>query len=239
MPTEIDPDEFAEEWVERLAEANPTFAAAIKDDGDPPSPPSSSIQKLDTWRDRVDMDPRSHKRSYNYRREPHKVIAVCTHQTYVKGGFGVSRRLLQKHDGDALAARMARFIKEPYHGIYSPQDRTSIVQYPAHLVTWASHGANRYSLAWAFDGMFEHDDKPDDALNQHDAYESLMHLIDAGFEQGCDLRYLESHRQHHRMRGRDPGGKLWEVVRACAADTRLILRPNFTTGTGRPVHTSW
>jgi hypothetical protein len=163
------------------------------------------------------------------------VTTVLVHQTAVTGGFGVSRRLLRQHDGDAAEARQARYRRTPYHGLYSPRDRASIVQWPAWVYGYHGNGANRYSVGWAYDGKL-----PGDELDAEGARESLRHFVECMREAGAPLLYVEAHRQHSDQRGGDPGEQIWrEVVRPLFDELGLEERPTHTTGPGLELPNSW
>jgi hypothetical protein len=164
-----------------------------------------------------------------------EVTTVLVHQTAVAGGFGLSKRLLDRHQGQVVSARQARYRDTPYHGVYSPIDRASIVQWPAWLHSHHGNGGNDYSLGWAYDGLL-----PGDVLDLHGARSALRHFVTAMRDAGVDLRYIEAHRQHSNQRGSDPGVMIWSlVVRPLLAELGLEERATHTTGTGKPLPADW
>ncbi|KIG15493.1 hypothetical protein DB30_05516 [Enhygromyxa salina] len=163
------------------------------------------------------------------------VNTVLIHQTAVAGGFGLSERLLGRHTGQVFSARQERYRDTPYHGMYSPMDRGSVVQWPAWVHTFHGNGGNDYSVGWAYDGKL-----PGDVLDLHGARSALRHFVTAMREVGVELRYVEAHRQHSNQRGGDPGADIWSsVVRPLLDELRLEERPTRTTGTGLPLPNDW
>ena len=179
--------------------------------------------------------PRSFKKGRRRPRAVSTVTTVVVHQTDVEGGFGVSKRLREGHGGDVQAARRVRYRDTPYHGVYAPQDRASIVQWPAWAYTFHGNGGNREGVGWAYDGSF-----PGDELDAGGARAALRHFVIAMRDAGAPLRYVEAHRQHADDRGRDPGERIWrEVVMALLDELDLELQPKRTTGGGRSLPSSW
>jgi hypothetical protein len=166
-----------------------------------------------------------------------KVTAIGLHQTAVAGGFGVSRAMIALAGGDPAAARRKRYRATPYHAIYDPQSRQSIVQWPATLHSYHGNGMNAYTLGWAYDDRIDPTHQPE--LDVDGAREALAHLVEVGREQGCPLRWVEAHRQHSDQRGRDPGEELWQALRPIFADLGLTERPAHTTGSGRTLPPAW
>lgn len=172
------------------------------------------------------------------RKRPRPLSAVSTvliHQTAVGGGFGISERLLGRYQGQVFPARQARYRDTPYHGVYSPIDRASIVQWPAWLHSHHGNGGNEYSVGWAYDGKL-----PGDVLDLHGARSALRHFVVAMRATGVELRYIEAHRQHSNQRGSDPGVQIWSlVVRPLLAELGLEERATHTTGTGQALPDDW
>jgi hypothetical protein len=163
------------------------------------------------------------------------VDTVLIHQTAVSGGFGVSERLLARHRGEPFVARQARYRDTPYHGVYSPIDRASIVQWPGWVHSFHGNGGNEYSVAWAYDGKL-----PGDVLDLNGARSALRHFVFAMREAGASLRYIEAHRQHSNQRGADPGVEIWSlVVRPLLAELGLQERATHTTGSGLALPDDW
>lgn len=183
------------------------------------------------------------------------VDTVLVHATGVLGGFGVSvaavhDAVLRTQGPDAspdlpaarVVARLARYRKTPYHGLYSPRDRASVVQWPATDLTYHGNAPNRVSVGWAYDGKFtpsEHDD-----LDVEGGRESLRHLIRAAIEQGCPLRRVTPHANHapppKHAKPHDPGPRVWlDVVRPVAEEFGLELANEWTTGGAKPWALRW
>ena len=195
--------------------------------------PDDGLLRVESYRSQLEMPP-----GEKWRARPRplaQVTTVLVHQTAVHGGFGVRSQLLDRHGGDALAARQARYRDTPYHELYSPQDRASIVQWPAWAYTFHGHKANRYSVGWAYDGKL-----PGDALDVEGARASLTHFVEVMREAGAPLRYVEAHRQHSAQRGGDPGVEIWtRVVRPLLEQLELAQRPEHVTGTGKRLPPAW
>lgn len=179
--------------------------------------------------------PRGFSRGRKRPRPLSMVHTVLVHQTAVGGGFGLSERLLEQHRGEVFAARQARYRDTPYHGLYSPTDRASIVQWPAWVNSFHGNGGNNYSVGWAYDGKL-----PGDVLDLHGARSALRHFVTAMREAGAQLRYVEAHRQHSNQRGGDPGVGIWSlVVRPLLEELGLEERPEHVTGTGQTLPDEW
>jgi hypothetical protein len=137
----------------------------------------------------------------------------------------------------AHMARLARYRETPYHGLYSPRDHLSVVQWSAAEYTYHGDGANKRSVGWAYDGLF----KPShmDALDVEGGREGLRHMIRAALEQGCPLRQVSAHACHSRKM-HDPGPRVWlEVVEPVAAEFGLEVAADWTTGVGQPWIKRW
>lgn len=171
------------------------------------------------------------------RKSPRVLVGVDTvviHQTAVGGGFAVSKRLLAQHR-DECHARQARYRDTPYHGLFSPRDRASIIQWPVWAHTFHGHKSNATSVGWAYDGML-----PGDTLDLSGARAALRHFVRAMREAGAPLRYVEAHRQHAAERARDPGVEIWtQIVRPLLAEVGLEERATHTTGTGLALPDDW
>lgn len=171
------------------------------------------------------------------RKRPRSLMGVDTivvHQTAVGGGFAVSKRMLERH-GDEFRARQIRYRDTPYHGLFSPRDRASIIQWPAWVHTFHGHKANTSSVGWAYDGKL-----PGDAIDLLGARAALRHFVIAMREAGAPLRYVEAHRQHAAQRALDPGVEIWtQIVRPLLADVGLEERSARTTGTGLTLPADW
>lgn len=169
------------------------------------------------------------------RRSLANVVAVVIHQTAVRGGFGLTAAALQRRGGDRLAARMDRYRSTPYHALYSPADRASIIQWPAWAYSYHGHASNSYSVGWAYDGKF-----PGDDLQVEHARASLAHLVEVVREAGAPLNFVEAHRQHSAQRGGDPGEAIWrEVVMPSLDKLGLTTRAAHTTRDGLELPQSW
>jgi len=91
-----------------------------------------------------------------------RVTSVCVHQTAVPGGFGVkdfqiAAAMRERPDTtlDLLVQGLLwRYRKTPYHAVYSPRRRVSVVQWHPKWRTNHGNGSNRYSIGWAYDGGF-------------------------------------------------------------------------------------
>lgn len=200
---------------------------------------ADGIQTFDDWLS-VDKIPVNHPggsdwKGYETPRAIGDVNTVVVHQTAVKGGFGVAAYQLAAAHGDVQKARRVRYRDTPYHGVYSPRDRSSVVQWPPSFTTWHGHGSNRYSVAWSYDGLL-----PGDQLDVAGARASLRHFVRSMRGAGVPLRYIEAHRQHSKNRGADPGVEIWtKVVRPLLGELGLQERPYHTTGTGYPLPAEW
>lgn len=198
------------------------------------------VQLLETWQDVPQPLPAGHKGSTRRVRDPARVSVLLVHQTAVRGGFGVADRQvawLPDHiprAGREQVARQIRYRTTPYHGVYDPRSRCSIVQWPVWAYMWHGNGGNADSFGWAIDGRY-----PGDDLDVDGARESMRHAIDAARRQGARLERVESHRQHSADRGGDPGAEIWrEVVLPVAAECGLAVTTR-VTGSGRVNPGSW
>lgn len=189
------------------------------------------------------------------------VDTVLLHATAVAGGFGVSnelandiRTLINRERGpdgrpavvgDAEVqqrARFARYRETPYHGLYSPRDRVSVVQWGAGQHTYHGNAPNSCSLGWAYDGKFtpsEHDE-----LDIEGGRASLRHLIERALEQGCPLRRVTPHANHapppKYAKPHDPGPRVWlDVVVPVANEFGLDLALDWVTGGAQPWAKRW
>lgn len=171
------------------------------------------------------------------RPRPRSLAAVDTiviHQTAVGGGFAVSKRMVDQHR-DEFRARQVRYRDTPYHGLFSPRDRASIIQWPGWAHTFHGHKSNETSVGWAYDGAL-----PGDELDLLGASAALRHFVTAMREAGVPLRYVEAHRQHSADRALDPGVEIWtKLVRPMLAQVGLEERSTRTTGTGLALPADW
>jgi hypothetical protein len=172
------------------------------------------------------------------RKRPRTLAVIDTiviHQTAVAGGFDLSKRMLDRHRGNSAEARQARYRDTPYHGVFSPKDQASIVQWPAWAHTFHGNNSNATSLGWAIDGKF-----PGDELALPGARAALRHFVIAMRDAGVPLRFVEAHRQHSAQRAADPGVEVWtKLVRPLLGELKLEERATRTTGTGLSLPPEW
>jgi hypothetical protein len=188
---------------------------------------------VETYRNVISV-PRAFQKARKRPRSLMEVDTVVIHQTAVGGGFAVSKRMLEHH-GDEFQARQIRYRDTPYHGMFSPRDRASIIQWPAWVHTFHGHKSNTTSVGWAYDGMV-----PGDELDLAGARAALRHFVIAMREAGVPLRYVEAHRQHAAERALDPGVEIWtQIVRPLLADVGLEERSARTTGSGLALPAEW
>jgi hypothetical protein len=205
----------------------------VNADDDSDAGDDAGMSFFETYRD-VTSIPRSFEKARPRPRALMEVDTVVVHQTAVGGGFGVSQRMLDKH-GNEVLARQIRYRETPYHGLFSPRDRASIIQWPAWAHTFHGHKSNGYSLGWAYDGK-----APGDALDLIGARSALRHFVTTMRECGAPLRYVEAHRQHSAERALDPGVEIWtQIVRPLLAEMKLEERSTRTTGTGLALPDEW
>lgn len=232
----------------------------------------AAITLLDDWRSgqRCPWRPVKSKRRW-LARSVASVDTVLVHATGVLGGFGVSEAQARDAFGSiapierlaALAdykargalyhvlkeeadrvARLARYRETPYHGLYSPRDRASVVQWPATDFTYHGNRPNAVSVGWAYDGSFkplaaDEVEELDRPLDVEGGRESLRHLIRAALEQGCPLRRVSPHAQHAN-KPHDPGARVWlEVVEPVAFEFGLAIDVDWVTGNGRDEIYRW
>jgi len=170
------------------------------------------------------------------------VTGVTMHVTGVRGGFGVSPKLLARFNGDRSAARLYRYSTgwgvRAYHAIASPAEQASIIKLEAEVLSHHGHGLNRFTLGWAYDGLARALDDLDVPL----ARASLAHTIRDALEQGCPIRKIYAHRQsgEPRKRAGDPGPIIWSrVAEPVARELDLEIDYEWTTGPGLPIPASW
>jgi hypothetical protein len=188
---------------------------------------------VETYRN-VTSIPRNFSKARPRPRSLMEVDTVVIHQTAVGGGFAVSKRMLEQHR-DEFHARQVRYRDTPYHGLFSPRDRASIIQWPGWAHTFHGHKSNGNSVGWAYDGML-----PGDELDLKGACAALRHFVTAMREAGVPLRYVEAHRQHAADRALDPGVEIWtKLVRPMLAQIGLEERSTRTTGTGLALPADW
>ena len=175
-----------------------------------------------------------------------RVTSVCVHQTAVPGGFGVkdfqiAAAMRERPDTtlDLLVQGLLwRYRKTPYHAVYSPRRRVSVVQWHPKWRTNHGNGSNRYSIGWAYDGGFT--THHTDVLDVVGGRESLTRVVETMRKLGCPLRYIEAHRQHSDDRADDPGNEIWSgIVIPVAQALGLELRETFTTGSGKAIPETW
>lgn len=186
---------------------------------------------------RVPLPQRPKRKWYPGARDLENITAICLHITAVRGGFGARRRDVAKHLERGVSAERARvlaqadrFLATPYHAVSAA---ALIRNLPEHVTSWHGHGANRYSLGYAVDmGRGDHVD----IQREQDRFESIL----VRWSLICpNLRYVEAHRQHHAMRGRDPGPDVFAPLHEVAAGYGVRARPRHVTGTGRPLPADW
>jgi hypothetical protein len=189
---------------------------------------------VETYRS-ISVLPRGFEKARKRPRTLELVDTIVVHQTAVAGGFDVSARVLDRHNGHEAEARQSRYRETPYHGLYSPKDKASIVQWPAWAHTYHGNKANATSVGWAYDGRF-----PGDELTLPGARAALRHFVRAMRSAGAPLRYIEAHRQHSANRAGDPGPEIWSrLVRPLLRELDLQERATRTTGTGLTLPPDW
>ena len=168
-------------------------------------------------------------------RDPATIDTLVVHVTGVAGGFGLTKQQLAAAGGVPSRARGNRYKRAAYGAVYSPKDRALWIQYPPSVWLWSSDGANRTSVALAYDGLF-----PPDTIEVLPFRTALRRTVEAYRSAGCPLRFVESHRQHDGIgRGADPGAEIWSrVVVPMLGPLRLEQRDR-TTGTGKVNPPSW
>lgn len=190
------------------------------------------VERADEIKSRADVPNSIDGRWARYKvRDPGSVDTLGVHHTAVTGGFGVGRRLLEKHSGDKFAARVERYAAQPYHAIFSPQDLASVVQWPGWMYTWHGNGMNRYTIGWGLDL---------NCLNDRSA--SAEHMVLAGLHvvhfyraRGFDLKYIETHRQHSR-KSKDPCDWIVrDVLVPLSLKANMEIRAGAQSGHGRPL----
>lgn len=224
-------------WLSRLRGGDPVLV----EDGDmlilTETMAGNVIQLIETWQDVPYPLPAGTKGRLKTRRPGEQVTAFLVHQTAVRGGFGVTSSQIAAtpdHLPEAerrQIARQARYRKTPYHGIYDPQSRVSIVQWPIWAYMWHGNGGNAASFGWAIDGLWDRSHADD--LDVDASREAMRHALDCGFRQGAEFECVESHAQHSAGRQLDPGAEIWRgVVLPVAAEFGLGVSMR-TTGTGK------
>ena len=180
------------------------------------------------------------------------VRTILIHQTAVAGGFGVTAT--QQKKGLEQFSELShllpigrdcgllwRYQTETYHAIYSPRSKNSFNLRHPSVYTFHGHGSNRYSVGWAYDGMFtrDHTDELDVGHALVALTEYVVWLADTLSVDPSDLNF-ESHRQHSATRVRDPGPEIWaNVVMPVAGAMGVKLNSEHVTGTGKPIPESW
>lgn len=209
----------------------------------------AGITLVDDWR--TGQRCPSAKRRW-LRRKVAAVDTVLVHATGVLGGFDVTRGqragaayrslgtaqpMVDNDPRATVAARLHRYRETPYHGVYSPRDRVSVVQWAATDFTYHGNKPNYCSLGWAYDGRFTDDES--DELDIEGGRASLRHLINAALEQGCPLAKVTCHAQHSN-KPHDPGPVLWlAIVEQVAIDFGLEIAVDWVTGSGAPRIKQW
>jgi hypothetical protein len=207
---------------------------------------AAPIVLLDDWRSgqRLPWTLANSKRRW-LARKASSVHTILVHATGVRHGFGVDGRLVaaakpvgvEAFERVSAELRRARYRKTPYHGLYSPRDRVSVVQWAATDFTYHGNAPNAVSLGWAYDGKFTPDESDD--LDIEGGRASLRHLINAALEQGCPLRRVTAHAQHSN-KPHDPGARVWlEVVEPVADEFGLGIAMDWVTGNGRDEIDRW
>lgn len=215
-------------------EAEDRVEGHVNDDGEGLDADDVGMIFIESYRV-VTSIPRGFEKARKLPRALELVDTIVVHQTAVAGGFGVSQRLLERHRGHECEARQTRYRQTPYHGLYSPKDKASIVQWPAWAYTFHGHKANATSVGWAYDGQL-----PGDELALPGARAALRHFVKTMRAAGAPLRYIEAHRQHSADRAADPGVEIWSlIVRPLLAELGLQERAKRTTGTGLALPPDW
>lgn len=218
---------------------------------------TSPIERLDDWRSGQHCPRKvggTRKRRL-WGRTLASVDTVLVHATAVRGGFGVDHAMVEaalveldeaapnavEAAGSLGPARRwavaKRYRETPYHGLYHPEMRMSVVQWPATDYTYHGDGVNSCSIGWAYDGLFKPEHQ--DTLDIEGGRESLRHFIEAALEQGCPLRRISAH-ACHSTKMHDPGPRVWlDVVLPVAEQFGLDPAPNWTTGVGQPWVKRW
>jgi hypothetical protein len=205
-------------------------------DTDPVIELTSQIELVETWQSVPYPLPSLAKGKLQTRRDPADVTVFLVHQTGVRTGFGTAAYQVARIPAEGLTpgrrrdlAREARYRSTPYHSIFDPKRRASIVQWPVWAYMSHGNGGNRASMAWALDGLW-----PGDLLDIDLARDAMRHSLECGFSQGAKFNCVESHAQHSfPARAGDPGAEIWRgVVLPVAAEFKLASSLR-TTGTGK------
>ncbi len=181
-------------------------------------------------------------RRYRSIRTAEQVTTIVVHAT--KTQIDPGKNLVKKHKGDMLLARMNRLYGVnanrrgvPYHGVWSPKDRTQIALWHWRYRTSASDAANRYSVAWAC--ITNSDPETDPNLDIGQMCTGFRLFVECLFDSGgCLPRHVEFHSQHAR-KPTDPDKRIAQAIDSECRGLGLRIRPNRTTGHGKPVREDW
>ena len=169
-----------------------------------------------------------------------EIERIVVHQTAVE--FGVSKRLLKKHNGDRVAARRERFQSVPYHAIFT-LDGECLLIHPLERWTYHAKGApNRHAVGVAFEGLFpelEAKRKSRHTMPSERVMDAWVSTAPALWEYLVDTIGREvpvvTHRQCSRIKTADPGEIVMGVVNAgFNAHDR-----SWTRAGGRPQPDEW
>lgn len=138
-------------------------------------------------------------------RPTERVDTICFHQTYVKGGFGYSKRLAKKIGPRAALHR--RFEKVPYHIVVL---RNGDILWNNDVWEYTFHGGrcNRFSIGLAVDGRYPGD--PFDDFMVETTHKAIALAKWKSAQQGANLQFVTAHGVWSKRRLADPGGEIWE-----------------------------
>jgi len=186
----------------------------------------------------VPLADRPKRKWYTAPRPAADVEAICLHITAVAGGFGARRRDIDRHladghithDDAVVYAQADRFLATPYHAVSA---KALVLNLPGEVVSWHGHGCNRYALGYAIDKGAQ------DRLDICRERRRFRLAAERWIERFPNLAYVETHRQHSRSRGGDPGGDVCQALSPVIGELGLMWRQSKTTGTGMPMPREW
>jgi hypothetical protein len=186
----------------------------------------------------VPLADRPKQKWYSKLRHPNDVEAICLHITAVRGGFGARRSDIQRHlsdghithDDAVVYAQADRFLATPYHAVSA---KALVLNLPGEVSSWHGNGCNRYALGYAIDKAAE------ESLCIRKEQRRFRLAAERWLERFPNLTYVETHRQHSRSRGGDPGGDVCHALSPVIGELGLMWRQSKTTGTGRPMPREW
>jgi hypothetical protein len=179
-------------------------------------------------------------------RDPAKIDTIMVHQTST--GFSANKRLAEKIGVHEALHRRGLDIKSHvcvFNGrTAGTRCNHVLITKPMLWYVYHGHKMNYRSVGIEIEGNFPLKYDPNSPMMTNEdvkaAQLGIVTLYREAKKAGCPIKYIVAHRQSSAARLRDPGEEIWRrVVLPVASRLGLELKPDYITGTGKPIPDYW